>query len=710
MNRLLYFLLPALFLALAGCAVTGPEPEAVSEQEITRLPSETDGPAALDLSAPETAPEGVSCAGDVFTVTAAGTYRVTGSLLGQLAVDADGPVELILAGASIEGPEALCVRSNSAVRLTAEAGTGNTLYDGLEEPDEDASAAVWSKAPLTVGGEGSLAVLGGGNNGIQCKSTLTVEGGELTVRAVNNGLKAEGSVTVTGGTADITAGGDGIKAEAGRLAADDITVSGGALTISAAGRGLSAAGTAYVTDGSLDISAADDAVKGGALTVTGGTVKAASALDGIQAEGILYVAGGDLTVTAGEDGLRADNITFETGELSVEAGGDGLQADTVLVVSGGGISVTAGEDGLRADSVTVTGGDVVLGTAGDGMQGVSLAAVTGGTLSITAGGGGGNAINKAGDSFGPFMWNNSADTGSEISAKGIKSDGEIYIAGGVIGLDTDDDAVHAGTLLTIDGGALTIRASDDALHSDDMLIINDGTVNITDCFEGIEAFAMEVNGGDVAIRAVNDGINANGSEFGMFGGPWGWGRDQEAEADAEVTSLSGEATTFYRQRGGAVDIVITGTWGNVGDGIDSNGNVFIDGGVLTVSTLGNTQEGGIDTGRDGPIVTGGMVMAGGASMMQETWSDESTQCCAVIYVDLQPGGTPVTIYDENGGEIWSATLANPYNCIVLSHPGLLPGHVYTVDYGGGTETLDFTSSTNLRAGAGGWGGRGFGRW
>ena len=185
-----------------------------------------------------------------------------------------------------------------------------------------------------------------------------------------------------------------------------------------------------------------------------------------------------------------------------------------------------------------------------------------------------------------------------------------------------------------------------------------------------------------------------------------------SEEENTFTSVSGADTTYYRQTGGTVDLVVIGDTWNCGDGIDSNGNVFIDGGVLTVSTFGNTQEGGIDTGRDGPVVTGGMVLAGGAGMMQESWAEGSTQCCAVVYCDLQPGDTPITIYDESGNEIWTATLANTFNCFILSHPALEAGHVYTVDYGGGTETLDFTESNNIRVGSSssGWGWGFPGRW
>lgn len=608
-------LIPLLAAAalLAGCAASSGGAGAVSETEIPVALPAADTVAAIDLDAPEALPEGVTRDGSELTVTAQGTYRVTGTLSGRLTVDADGPVELVLAGAELTGPTCLDVVSGDPVTVTTEAGTVNTLSDGVSEADGNADAVLLSKAPLTLGGEGWLSVVAGAHNGIQSKDDLTVTGGHITVLAANHGLKAKGSLTVAGGTLDITSGADGLTAVDARLTDGRVTVAGGDIAVRAAGRG-------------------------------------------VDAEGLVSLAGGTLTVEAENDAVRGGSILVSGGDLALTAGCDGLQAAEELTISGGTVSI------------------------------------------VTAGGGGG-AINKAGDSFGPMMWSAQA-TELENSAKGLKSDGSITVTGGDIDLSTADDAVHAATLCSVAGGTLRINAGDDAIHSDDMLVINDGSITITDCFEGLEAFAIEVHGGDISIRAVNDGINCNGPEM-MFPRP---GASGESETAAEPTSLSGQATTYFRQTGGVIDLVVTGNSNNVGDGVDSNGYVFIDGGVLTVSTKGDTMEGGIDTGRDGPTVTGGMVMAGGASMMQEDWTSDSTQCCAVIYTDYQAAGTVVTIWDEDGREIWSVTMENTFNCLVLSHPELLPGHVYTVTYGSGSSTLDFTETTviTMRS-SGGWG-------
>lgn len=576
MKKMLIFPLLAASLLLAGCAAQSENASAAPETETPAAaalsPSGEGGALALDLSDTAALPYGASYDSGVITITTGGVYRLTGSFAGQLQIDTKDAVELILAGASLTGQECVNILSDAPVTITAEARTENLLSDGAKAVDSDAHATVFSKAPLTIGGEGSITVTAAANNGIQSKDSLTVTGGSLAVNAANHGLKSRGALTVTGGNITVNAGKDGLTAEAGRLSGGNVSVTGGTLTINAV-------------------------------------------CDGIQAEN-------DLTVS-------------------------------------------------------------------------------GGTLDITTGGGGGGAINRSGEEFGPMMWTNQ-EAEPDVSAKGLKSDGSIYISGAAINLNTADDAIHCATLCTVDSGDITILSSDDAIHCDDWLVINGGNIDITDCFEGLEAFAVDVNGGDIIIRSVNDGINANGPE--MFG----FGMNQQATA--EITSLSGQGTTYFRQTGGSIDLVVTGNYNNAGDGVDSNGSVYISGGTLTVSTLGNTREGGVDYGGGEFVITGGALMAGGSSMMQESISTASTQCSAVLAVNSQAAGTVVTITGENGNEIWSVPMANVFTCLVLSHPDMTPGHIYTVTYGTASSTLDFTGTTVINMSGGfGFGGPGGGR-
>ena len=640
----------ALYAGIAAYAA-GAEPVSVPEIAAT-LPGDA-SVSHIDLNAPDKAPEGVIFSGDTVTITAAGIYRLTGSLSGQVIVDANGPTELILAGASLRGEACLQSTSKDALTLTLEDGTLNVLADGLTDPDDNAQAPLAVKGTLTIGGSGTLTVVAGGGDGLKCKGGLTVSGGSLYIKAADEGADVSGPLTIAGGDIRVIAGGDGLAAENDRIDRGCITVTGGALSITSQSRGLDA--------------------KEGSILITGGTV----------------------TIDSVDDGLRAVDISQSGGSLTIETHGYTPEDATAEEAIAG--------DGIDGDTVSLSGGTLTITSTGDGIQALTDLTITDGRIAITSGGGGGNASSHAGDSFMMGPWNRSSSTAAaaSVSAKGLKSDGDITITGGVIDLNTSDDSIHGVRLCTVAGGTLSLCSSDDGIHCDDMLVISDGDITITDCFEGLEAFAIEVHGGSTSVRAVNDGVNANGPEG------WGWG------GNTSVTdSVSGYSTTYYWQSAGTVDLVVTGDYSNMGDGMDSNGSLYVTGGCLTVSTPGTFMENGMDSGSGYFIISGGQVMAGGASMMQPTPSSNTDQCVAVISSGSAPDGSLVTLLDSEGTELWSHTLENSFTCLVLSHPSMTLGNTYTVTYGTQTITLDFTSknvvSTGGSSGMGGFGG-GMGR-
>lgn len=597
----------AVFL---GSTTYAAGPEAASPVEIAVAPPAAKSVKNIVLSAPEAVPSGAVFSEEGITISQAGVYRLTGAFEGRLLVDADGPVELILAGVSLRGPRCLETTTKDPFTLTLEAGTLNVLTDDLAEPDNNAPAVITAKGALTIGGEGSLTVVAGGGDGLECKEGVTLAGGSLYIRSADEGIQSRGPVSITGGTTRIISAGDGISAEPGRITAGDIAVHGGELTVTAQVRGLDA--------------------EEGAITFTGGTI----------------------TTTSADDGIRA--LTYDQ-----------------------------------------TGGGLTLTCEGDGIQTVTALTITDGTVSITSGGGGGNALNHSvDDMFGPpgrGQNQNTAETDTP-STKGLKSDGDITVTGGIIGLSTADDSFHCARLCSIEGGEIYIYSSDDAIHADDMILINGGDITVYDCFEGLEGFAIEVHGGNILLYAVNDCVNANGPEG------FGWGGSSNAVTD----SVSGYDTTYYWQSGGWADYIVYSYGSNMGDGMDSNGSMYITGGHLTVSTPGTFMENGIDSGFGYFIISGGEVMAGGAAAMQSTPSSNTEQCVAVISGITIQADTPIYLYDSDGNEIWNHTIANYTTCLIVSHPDMVQGNVYTVTYGENSTTLDFTSSNAITAG--GWGG------
>jgi hypothetical protein len=142
---------------------------------------------------------GVVVQGSQATITAPGTYLISGSLSdGQIVVNtkAKEVVRLVLNGVDIASATSAPVYFAAAekVVIVLADGSQNTLSDAKTYTfavvaDEEPAAAVFSKADLSIGGSGSLSVTANFQDGISSKDGLTIAGGKLTVTAVDDGLR-----------------------------------------------------------------------------------------------------------------------------------------------------------------------------------------------------------------------------------------------------------------------------------------------------------------------------------------------------------------------------------------------------------------------------------------------------------------------------------------------------------------------------------------
>ncbi len=178
-----------------------------------------------------------------------------------------------------------------------------------------------------------------------------------------------------------------------------------------------------------------------------------------------------------------------------------------------------------------------------------------------------------------------------------------------------NDGINAGQLLNIESGNITVKAADDGIHCDYVMNIGakgtDGpTVNITDCYEGLEASELNVYSGNIKIHSEDDCMNAANSDLKDYS-----------------FKLNIAGGTLYMDS-------------ESGDGIDSNGTLTISGGSTEVWTANNADNQPLDA--DGEIsITGGTVFAAGGSAgmgMNLT----STQPCLIFgstgSADGNPGG------------------------------------------------------------------------
>lgn len=388
----------------------------------------------LDRNSAAVDGNGAAVDGGVVTVSAAGTYAVSGALTdGRIVVDADDDdiVRLVLNGVemncSTNAP--ITVRSAKKVILIVPDGTVNTLTDGASYAYDDAAgeepnAAVFSKADLSITGGGSLTVLGRFNDGIASKDGLILRNCNLSVTAADDGIRGKDYLVVRGGTITVNASGDGlvsdndtdagrgyILVEAGAItvkaggdalqAETDALIAGGRLTLTtglgsnfavsgdASAKGIKAGVNAVIDNGSFAIDVSDDAVhSNGGLTVNGGTFSVSTADDAFHADTALVINDGEIDVTKSYEGIESRAVTINGGTIRLVAYDDGVNAaDGSVNAGGGGGMRPPGQGGggwmpVGNFTLAINGGTLAVTSGGDGFDINGSITMTGGTVII----------------------------------------------------------------------------------------------------------------------------------------------------------------------------------------------------------------------------------------------------------------------------------------------------------------------------------------
>lgn len=430
-------------------------------------------------------------------------------------------------------------------------------------------------------------------------------------------------------------------------------------------------------DGTI-FSKADLTINGsGSLDVTG------NMKNGIVSKDDLVITGGSITVKAKNNGICGnDCVKIADGNIKISAESDGIKSSEAenadkgyIYIGNGTLNITSGEDAVQAETnLTVENAKIDIST-GSGSDG--------------------STKTHSNDKFGRNNFNSTPQQESNsASTKGLKAGGDIVIENATITADTEDDAIHCNNNLTINSGTLKLASGDDGIHADNAVVISGGDINISKSYESIEGANITVSGGKIDVTSSDDGINAGG------------GADSSSLGGRPGQNNFGEnSDTFIKITGGTITVNAEG------DGIDSNGNLSVEGGEIYVNGPQNSGNGALDY-EGTAVISGGTVVAVGASSMAAGFGDGSSQC-AILYNlnSTHSGGTDIKLLDSNGTEIISYTPAKAYQSVVISTPQLKQNESYTLTAESETAQITLSSVTysNGGGGFGGHGGHGGGR-
>ena len=408
---------------------------------------------------------------------------------------------------------------------------------------------------------------------------------------------------------------------------------------------------------------------------------------------------GSLTIISAEGHgiVSKDDLKITGGTYDITAAGHALSGKDSVRIADGTFILTAEKDGIHAENaddeekgyIYIADGDFTITSDGDGMDASNIVQIEDGTLDITAGGGAANSLKTHESDMpgggmsqnierpdGESMPQDTTTDESGTSTKGIKAGGGMYLNGGTYQIDSADDSIHSNANITIADGTYTLATGDDGVHADDALTVNGGTITVTESYEGLEGLTVTINDGTIDITARDDGINTAGgtdqSGFGTFGDHFK-GMDSADDETEETT----DNEMWMELNGGYIHILAGG------DGVDSNGDLTINGGEIYIDGPSDNGNSAIDYGdRSSAYVNGGMLVAIGSSGMAEGMSDSSKQEVLMVKLGEQMEAGDVELTDNEGNVIVSYTALKSYDCVIISTAEVESGATYTLTTSG----------------------------
>ena len=192
-----------------------------------------------------------------------------------------------------------------------------------------------------------------------------------------------------------------------------------------------------------------------------------------------------------------DGLELEDCSVTVDAVSDGIHVKEAAVLQSVYVTITAGEDGIQSYGTDTMEGCIQIQESlvsiladGDAIAAANDLQLSNTELTASTAGG---------------FENYKAIALYDYSAKGLKAD-SITLDDSTVLLDTADDSIHAGNLVSIMNTAVQVSSGDEGIQCDGAVIFDGGELWITESYEGIRAADLQLANIRLMIASEDDAI------------------------------------------------------------------------------------------------------------------------------------------------------------------------------------------------------------
>ena len=435
------------------------------------------------------------------------------------------------------------------------------------------------------------------------------------------------------------------------------------------------------------------------------------------------------------------SVIFDSsnGIYHIEAEKNGIASDGYLEFNGGIFNInTKSGDGVKSTpddtdtdslgTILINDGSFTVNSYGDAFQAKNNITIVKGNFEI-----------KTENGYESTTFDSDTQSAKGFKVSNNETGSEIYVHYAEMILNTADDAFHSNGNLTFVSGKVQIHTKDDGMHAGFDLVLGEEDaplenlfVNILYSYEALEAMTISIYSGKINLTATDDGINAatGGSSNEDFPGPGpsgdgdsgtrpggpsdsnrtgpgqsGGNRTRPGQSDNNDTRPgpqgdddrqgpgpggmgSGNASYFISIHGGEVNVFCDG------DGIDSNGNIFFDGGVISVFSQGNRDNEPIDHDGNFTLFNADVLCAGAQGMEKIHAGILKGNMMYAYYDQAVIKDKTIKVKDESGEVVREGRITKDINYMFYSSPNLNEDYkFYLVDDNGSETEYTFTFGT-----------------